>query len=83
MQDHVDDAVLRYDFAHEKLAAVDADIQAARLDAHVKAAITPSAAQHHQFAHLLEQQAESSQKFAQAALALSTALTAAAEQPSA
>jgi hypothetical protein len=42
MQDHPGDALLRYEFARENLAAIDADIQAARLDSHIKAAITLS-----------------------------------------
>jgi Zn-dependent oligopeptidase len=79
MPGHLGDVLLRYDFARENLAAVDAHIQGARLDAHVKAAITLTAAQHHQLADLLQEQSELSEKFAQAADALSTAVRVAAE----
>jgi hypothetical protein len=80
MQDHLDDAILRYDFARQNLAAVDTRIQAARLDSHVKGAITLSVAQHHQAADLLDKQAELSEKFAQTAIALSTSLRSAADE---
>jgi len=74
MQDHPDDALLRYDFARDNLTAVDRQVQAAQLRTHISSAIPLSTAEHQQLVALLHEQADLCGKFGEAARGLAHAL---------
>jgi hypothetical protein len=74
MQSHPDDALLRYDFARDKLTAIDREVQTAKLRSHVNSALPLSGEQHQLLVALLHEQAELSDTFSQAARLLADAL---------
>ena len=74
MQDHLDDAMLRYDFARNNLAAVDRSIVLVDLKAHLHNAGHLADDRLRGTADLLHELADLSEKFADAARALAAAL---------
>ena len=74
MRDHMADALMRYDFARDKVAGVDSRIQQTHLDAHVTAGARLAGTDRDGLAALLADQAELSEDFATSARALADAL---------